>query len=46
MGEATDRARYRTLYVVEKYFNRNYSDETKRKIDTARGREIYSRRKA
>jgi transposase len=36
--------RYRTLYVIEKYFNRNYSDEMKKKIDTPDGREIYSRR--
>ncbi len=40
----SDRARYRTLYVVERYFNRNYSEEMKSKIDTAKGREIYSRR--
>ncbi|HPT13002.1 MAG TPA: IS1182 family transposase [Bacteroidales bacterium] len=40
----SDKARYRTLYVVERYFNRNYSDEMKRKIDTAKGREVYSRR--
>jgi transposase len=38
--------RYRTLYVIEKFFNRNYSDEMKRKIDTDEGREIYSRRMA
>ena len=40
----SDKTRYRTLYVVEKYFNRNYSDEMRAKIDTAEGREIYSRR--
>ena len=40
----SEKTRYRTLYVIEKYFNRNYSDEMKKKIDTAEGREIYSRR--
>lgn len=40
----SDKTRYRTLYVVEKYFNRNYSEEMKSKIDTIEGREIYSRR--
>lgn len=39
----SDRTIYRTLYVVEKYFNRNYSDEMKNKIDTIEGCEIYSR---
>jgi len=40
----SDKTRYRTLYVVEKYFNRNYSDEMREKIDTPEGREVYSRR--
>jgi transposase len=40
----SDTTRYRTLYVVEKYFNRNYSDEMRLKIDSIEGREIYSRR--
>ncbi len=40
----SDKTRYRTLYVVEKYFDRNYSEEMKSKIDTIEGREIYSRR--
>ena len=40
----SEKTRYRTLYVVEKYFNRNYSDEMRAKIDTAEGREVYSRR--
>lgn len=40
----SDKTRYRTLYVVEKYFNRNYSDEMRTKIDTPEGRDIYSRR--
>ena len=40
----SDKTRYRTLYVIEKFFNRNYSDEMRLKIDTAEGREIYSRR--
>jgi len=30
--------------VVEKYFDRNYSEEMKRKIDSAIGRRIYSMR--
>jgi len=30
--------------VIEKYFNRNYSEEMKVKIDTPEGRDIYSRR--
>jgi len=40
----SEKTRYRTLYVIEKYFNRDYSDEMKIKIDTEEGREIYSRR--
>jgi transposase len=40
----SDTTRYRTLYVINKYFNRNYSDEMKKKIDTPEGRDIYSRR--
>jgi transposase len=40
----SEKTRYRTLYVIEKFFNRNYSDEMRSKIDTAEGREIYSRR--
>lgn len=40
----SDKTRYRTLYVVEKYFNRNFSDEMRAKIDTVEGREVYSRR--
>ena len=40
----SEKTRYRTLYVIEKYFNRNYSDEMKSKIDTEEGRDIYSRR--
>ena len=40
----SDTTRYRTLYVVEKYFNRNYSDEMRLKIDSVEAREIYSRR--
>jgi transposase len=40
----SEKTRYRTLYVIEKYFDRNYSDEMKKKIDTEEGREIYSRR--
>ena len=40
----SEKTRYRTLYVIEKYFNRNFSDEMKEKIDTEEGREIYSRR--
>jgi len=41
---ASENTRYRTLYVIEKYFNRNYSDEMRSKIDNEEGREIYSRR--
>lgn len=40
----SEKTRYRTLYVIEKFFNRNYSDDMKKKIDTEEGREIYSRR--
>ena len=40
----SDKTRYRTLYVIEKFFNRNHSDEMRMKIDSAEGREIYSRR--
>lgn len=40
----SDKTRYRTLYVIEKFFNRNYSDDMRLKIDTDEGREIYSRR--
>jgi transposase len=40
----SEKTRYRTLYVIEKFFNRNYSGEMKKKIDTEEGREIYSRR--
>jgi hypothetical protein len=40
----SDKTRYRTLYVIEKFFNRNYSDDMRSKIDTIEGREIYSRR--
>ncbi|MGV7929652.1 MAG: transposase [Spirochaetota bacterium] len=40
----SENTRQRSLYVIEKYFNRNYSEEMKAKIDTPEGREIYSRR--
>ena len=40
----SDNTRQRSLYVIEKYFNRNYSEEMKKKIDTSEGRDIYSRR--
>lgn len=40
----SDKSRYRTLYVIETFYNRSYSDEMRRKIDTSEGREIYSRR--
>jgi transposase len=40
----SEKTRYRTLYVIEKFFNRNYCDEMKSKIDTEEGRDIYSRR--
>ncbi|TAL29591.1 MAG: transposase [Spirochaetes bacterium] len=36
--------RQRSLYVIEKYFNRNFSEEMKAKIDTLKGRKIYSAR--
>jgi len=36
--------RQRSLYVIEKYFNRNYSEEMIKKIDTPEGRRIYSMR--
>jgi transposase len=40
----SENTRQRSLYVIEKYFNRNYSEEMKAKIDTPEGREIYSKR--
>lgn len=40
----TGKSKYRTLYVVEKFFSTNYSEEMKQKIDTVEGREVYSRR--
>jgi transposase len=40
----SETTRQRTLYVVEKYFDRNYSEEMKRKIDSSIGRRIYSLR--
>lgn len=40
----SETSRQRTLYVVEKYFNRNYSDEMKRKMDSSIGRQVYSMR--
>jgi transposase len=39
-----EKTRQRSLYVIEKYFNRNYSEEMKAKIDTPKGRNIYSMR--
>ncbi len=38
------KARQRTLYIITEYSGRNYIEEMKSKIDTAEGREIYSRR--
>lgn len=40
----SENTRQRSLYVIEKYFNRNYSEEMKAKIDTPKGRNIYSMR--
>lgn len=40
----SDKTRHRSLYVIENFFNRNFSEEMKSKIDTPEGREIYSRR--
>lgn len=40
----SEKTRQRSLYVIEKFFNRNHSEEMMRKIDTPEGREIYSRR--
>jgi transposase len=40
----SEKTRQRSLYVIEKYFNRNYSEEMKTKIDTPAGRKIYSLR--
>ena len=40
----SDKTRYRTLYVIKKFFYRNFSDEMRSKIDTEEGRNIYSRR--
>ena len=36
--------RLRTLYIMSEYSGRNYIEEMKSKIDTEKGREIYSRR--
>jgi hypothetical protein len=40
----TPETRCRYLFIMKQRYGRNYSDEMKRKIDTARGRDIYSRR--
>jgi transposase len=40
----SENTRQRSLYVIEKYFNRNFSEEMKAKIDTREGRKIYSMR--
>ncbi len=40
----SEKTRQRSLYVIENYFNRNYSEEMKAKIDTPEGRNIYSMR--
>ena len=40
----SENTRQRSLYVIEKYFNRNYSEEMKAKIDTPEGKNIYSMR--
>jgi transposase len=40
----SEKTRQRSLYVIEKYFNRNYSEEMKAKIDTPEGRNMYSMR--
>ena len=40
----SDNSRQRTLYIADKYFNRNYSEEMMRKMDTPHGRQIYSMR--
>jgi transposase len=39
-----DKTKFRTLYIKGDYFDRNYFEEMKSKIDTAEGRDIYSHR--
>jgi len=38
------KSRQRSLYIIEKFFNRNYSEEMIKKIDTIEGRNLYSKR--
>jgi len=40
----SEKTRQRSLYVIEKYFNRNFSEEMKAKIGTTKGRKTYSAR--
>lgn len=40
----TEKSRQRSLHITYKYWDRNYSDEMKKKIDTDEGRDIYSKR--
>lgn len=38
------KAKCRTLFIIDRTDNRNFSEEMKQKIDTEQGRELYSRR--
>lgn len=40
----TPKTRFRTLFITEKKYDKNYSEMMKAKIDTDKGREIYSHR--
>jgi transposase len=40
----TEKTRQRSIYVIDRFFDRNHSEEMMRKIDTVEGRDIYSRR--
>jgi transposase len=40
----TDTTRQRTVYVIDKFFDRNHSEEMKKKMDTPHGRQVYSMR--
>ena len=40
----SEKTRLRTLFIIHKKYNKNYSDAMKQKIDTEAGRDIYSKR--
>lgn len=41
---SSDRVKERYLFIIQRRYDRNYSDEMIRKIDTVAGRDMYSRR--